>query len=106
MDEGEQFMSTKHVKEETKQKNSRSKEMNQSDKQQNASHDSKEKTDKLPRRRLIPIWLRIVLVIVLCFFAIIVGMIIGYGVLGDGAPLDVLKVDTWKHIINIVKGDV
>lgn len=30
---------------------------------------------------------------------------IGYGVLGDGRPLDALKPSTWQHIIDLVEKD-
>lgn len=70
---------------------------------QKRKDDSTEQAYKLPKRRIFPIWLRIVLVILLCVIAIILGAIIGFGVLGDGKPLDALKLDTWKHIVNIVK---
>lgn len=61
-----------------------------------------EKRKRAPRVRLFPIWLRIVVVLILCAFALVAGLTIGYGVMGDGAPADVLKVETWKHIIDIV----
>lgn len=56
------------------------------------------------RFRLIPIWLRIVIVLLLWILAIIIGLMIGFGVLGDGKATDVLKWDTWQHILNIMNG--
>lgn len=54
------------------------------------------------RRRIFPIWLRILFIIVGCIGAIIAGVMVGYGVLGDGVPQDALKKETWQHIIDIV----
>lgn len=54
--------------------------------------------------RLIPIWLRIILVLVLLTGAAILGAMLGYGYIGDGVPADVLKKETWTHILDIVKG--
>lgn len=54
--------------------------------------------------RLLPIWLRIVLVLLLLTGAAIFGAIIGYGYMGDGDPADVLKKETWTHILDIIKG--
>jgi hypothetical protein len=54
--------------------------------------------------RLFPIWLRILLVLVLLMGALAAGLMIGYGYVGDGEPKDALKWETWKHIIDIVKG--
>lgn len=65
--------------------------------------DVSEKKARKPRRRIFPIWLRIIVVLMLSALALIIGAIIGYGVLGDGSPLDVLKIETWQHIIDIVK---
>ncbi|HEX5564246.1 MAG TPA: DNA-directed RNA polymerase subunit beta [Sporosarcina sp.] len=54
--------------------------------------------------RLFPIWLRIVLVLLLIAGAAILGAIIGYGYVGDGVPSDVLKKETWTHILDIING--
>ncbi|WP_085506236.1 DNA-directed RNA polymerase subunit beta [Thalassobacillus devorans] len=62
---------------------------------------SRKKEEKPPRRRIFPIWLRLIVITILCVLALIVGLIVGYGVLGDGDPLDVLKLETWEHIWNI-----
>lgn len=55
-----------------------------------------------PNRRVVPIWLRIIIVLSLSAIALVLGLMIGYGMLGDGAPLDVLKKETWQHIADIV----
>lgn len=60
------------------------------------------KLGRRPRRRIFPIWLRIVVVSVLATVALISGLMIGYGVLGGGNALDALRVETWQHIIDIV----
>jgi len=54
--------------------------------------------------RLLPIWLRVVLVLLLLAGAAIFGAIIGYGYMGDGEPADVLKKETWIHILDIING--
>lgn len=56
------------------------------------------------RLRLIPIWLRIIIVILLFLVAVIVGLVIGYSVIGDGAASDVLKWETWQHLLDIING--
>lgn len=56
------------------------------------------------RLRLIPIWLRVILVVLLLFCVSIIGLVIGYSVLGTGEALDVLKWGTWQHIIDIIRG--
>ncbi len=63
---------------------------------------AKRKTKK-PRLRMIPIWLRLIIILLLAFVVLIVGLMIGYGVLGDGNPKDALKIETWQHVIDIVK---
>ncbi|MEG9296072.1 DNA-directed RNA polymerase subunit beta [Mangrovibacillus sp. Mu-81] len=54
------------------------------------------------RVRMLPIWLRILLVILLLAASLILGAMVGYGVIGDGNPTDVFKKETWQHIIDIV----
>ncbi|MCP1143635.1 DNA-directed RNA polymerase subunit beta [Lysinibacillus endophyticus] len=54
--------------------------------------------------RLFPIWLRLLIVFILLFLAICFGVMIGYGVIGDGKPLDALKWGTWQHILDIING--
>lgn len=54
------------------------------------------------RIRLIPIWLRILIVLVLMVVFFFIGAMIGYGVIGDGSPWDVFKKSTWTHITDII----
>ncbi|MFC3040425.1 DNA-directed RNA polymerase subunit beta [Virgibacillus xinjiangensis] len=61
-----------------------------------------EKLASQPRRRVFPIWLRIIVVILLAAIALIAGLMIGYSVLGDGNPLEILRAETWEHIYDIV----
>lgn len=56
------------------------------------------------RIRLIPIWLRIIIVLFAIIAAAALGLMFGYGVLGDGKATDALKPDTWKHILDIIGG--
>jgi len=63
-----------------------------------------ERTKKKPRRRIFPLWLRIIVILILAAGALATGLMIGFGVIGDGTPTDVLKVETWQHIIDIVVG--
>ena len=55
------------------------------------------------RIRLIPIWLRIVLLLVLTGGFMVAGAAVGYGLLGDGNAGDVLKQSTWTHILDLVE---
>lgn len=54
--------------------------------------------------RMIPIWLRVILVILLLAGVMAIGLQIGYGSIGDGNPNDVFKKETWLHIVDIIKG--
>ncbi|GIN86528.1 hypothetical protein J6TS2_29140 [Heyndrickxia sporothermodurans] len=70
----------------------------------------KEKAKKKPsmkekqkiRIRLIPIWLRLIIVVFTVLISVVAGVIVGYGVIGDGKPMDALKKSTWTHIIDLV----
>ena len=54
--------------------------------------------------RMIPIWLRLILIILLIGIVTVIGLRIGYSYIGDGNPEDVLKKETWVHIFDIIKG--
>lgn len=54
--------------------------------------------------RLIPIWLRVILVLLLFLLAAVIGLNVGYSIIGDGVSSDVLKWDTWQHILDIMSG--
>ncbi|MFZ0370225.1 MAG: DNA-directed RNA polymerase subunit beta [Halobacillus sp.] len=61
-----------------------------------------EKTGHKSRIRVLPIWLRIIIVLALSIVALFIGLMVGYGVIGDGKPMDALSWDTWQHIWDIV----
>lgn len=54
--------------------------------------------------RMFPIWLRILLVTALFAGAAAAGLMVGYGVLGDGEPKDALKWKPYQHILEIKDG--
>lgn len=54
--------------------------------------------------RMFPIWLRILLIILLLAVAVAAGLMIGYGVVGDGKPTDALKWETYQYILDIKDG--
>lgn len=54
--------------------------------------------------RLFPIWVRIIIVVAILATAAVLGAMVGYGYIGDGQPSEVLKKDTWTHIIDIISG--
>ncbi|MBW7650411.1 DNA-directed RNA polymerase subunit beta [Anoxybacillus sp. ST4] len=55
------------------------------------------------RRRLIPIWLRLLLVLCFITMSALAGAMVGYGVLGDGNPFEALKPATWQHMIDLIE---
>jgi len=54
--------------------------------------------------RMFPIWLRILLIILFLVGAAMAGLMIGYGVLGEGEPMNALKWETYQHMIDIKDG--
>lgn len=65
-------------------------------------HTTKNKRTKKPKRRIVPIGFRILFVLLLSAISLMVGLMVGYGVIGDGNPIDALKIETWQHIIDFV----
>jgi hypothetical protein len=57
---------------------------------------------KRVRTRLIPIWLKLILFILLVVICAGAGAMFGYGVLGGGNPADILNESTWTHIRDLV----
>ena len=69
---------------------------------------SPEPTNDQPVRwvqlRLIPIWLRIILVVALFIAAGAIGITVGYSVIGGGDSSDALQWSTWQHLLDIMSG--
>ena len=57
---------------------------------------------KKVRVRLIPIWLRLVIIIALLALSTALGAAVGYGILGNGDPMDVFEKTTWVHVLDLV----
>jgi hypothetical protein len=76
--------------------------LKQTRRQQKRKRREEKRKNKIPRLRIFPIWLRIVLIAGLSFIALCVGLMIGYGGLGDGDPKDALKWETWQHIADLI----
>jgi uncharacterized membrane protein YvbJ len=54
------------------------------------------------RVRLIPIWLRIIIVIILLGTSIMLGAMFGYGVMGGRDAKEIFEKSTWTHIKDLV----
>lgn len=63
----------------------------------------KRKRGRKIRIRIVPIWLRLIIVSILLAASVLVGVIVGYGVIGDGKTSDALNKSTWQHIVDLVK---
>lgn len=88
-------------------KPSKSKKENGTDKrtrkEQKKRQKEEKKANKRSLRRIFPIWLRLIVIPLLCIVALLLGVMVGYGVIGEGSPFDALHKETWQHIIDIVK---
>jgi hypothetical protein len=54
--------------------------------------------------RILPIWLRVVLILLLLTGAAVLGALVGYSIIGDGNSGDVFNKETWAHILDIING--
>lgn len=52
---------------------------------------------------IIRIISQIVLLSLILFLIFIVGLFIGYSIIGNGKFWEVLNIDTWRHILNFIK---
>lgn len=94
--------SQKHKTKNSQRNNANVSKSSQMRKQEKAKRKQEKLQSKKPRRRLFPIWLRIIVVLLFSAAALVAGLMIGYGIVGDGVPTDALKFETWQHIIDIV----
>ncbi|MDN4492130.1 DNA-directed RNA polymerase subunit beta [Ureibacillus aquaedulcis] len=76
----------------------------QKEKKEKRSEKNNDKPMRWYNFRLFPIWLRIILVLLLLIIAGAAGLMIGFGVIGSGEPLDALKQETWQHMLDIING--
>ena len=63
-----------------------------------------QQNSKWVKIRLLPIWLRIILILLLLVIVAAIGLIFGYSIIGEGESVDALKWSTWKHILDIMNG--
>ncbi|WP_031406716.1 DNA-directed RNA polymerase subunit beta [Geobacillus vulcani] len=61
------------------------------------------KPRRFARTRLIPIWLRLIIIAVLMAASLAIGAVVGYSAIGDGRWLDVFRPSTWQHILDFVE---
>lgn len=75
---------------------------------QEVKSETEEATKTKPVRwvqiRILPIYVRVLLVIILLVAAAIIGALIGYSVLGDGSASGIFQKETWTHIFDIMSG--
>jgi len=74
--------------------------LQQKEQKEEQKHAGKEKKIRL---RLIPIWLRLIIVLALIVMSTTIGAAVGYGVLGDGKVFDIFDMSTWTHTIDLVQ---
>jgi len=88
-----------------KKKSAKAKEKEERKKQKKQEKAEKKK-NKIRRKRVIPIPLRIVAVLLFAGLALISGLMIGYGILGgQEEPGEILEMETWQYIIDYVIKD-
>ncbi|MDQ0160514.1 DNA-directed RNA polymerase subunit beta [Alkalibacillus salilacus] len=80
---------------------------NQEKSQRKAAKEEKKKNKKKRKGRVryLPVWLRFLLVIILAIVATILGLMVGYGVVGEGDdPSSVLDPDLWQNMYDYIRG--
>ena len=51
----------------------------------------------------IRLWVKIVVFLALPLLSLIIGLIFGYSIIGDGDKVDALKPSTWTHILEFLR---
>ncbi|HWL25399.1 MAG TPA: DNA-directed RNA polymerase subunit beta [Ureibacillus sp.] len=61
-------------------------------------------TKEILLSRTLATGLKVIIFISVLLFVAIAGLMIGYGVIGDGSPMDALNWGTWQHMLDIING--
>ncbi|AXF56361.1 DNA-directed RNA polymerase subunit beta [Salicibibacter kimchii] len=56
------------------------------------------------RVRLVPVWLRLLIVLFLLFVSVIAGLVLGYSVAGNGEGFRILRWETWNDLYQYISG--
>jgi hypothetical protein len=64
---------------------------------------SEQKKEVKIRIRLFPIWLRLLIIVLILASSLLAGVVVGYGVIGNGEVKDAFEESTWTHIVDLVK---
>lgn len=74
--------------------------------------DTSENAGPAKKKFRLPLWarillktIRILIVPALCIGALITGMYIGYSIVGEQDSSDVWKIETWRHVYDLVFGN-
>ncbi|MBU9723420.1 MULTISPECIES: DNA-directed RNA polymerase subunit beta [Bacillaceae] len=57
------------------------------------------------RIRLIPVWLKVIVVVSLLAGSLVVGAMVGFGLGGDGDPRSILDKETWYYVYDLIFAD-
>ncbi|MCM3356459.1 MULTISPECIES: DNA-directed RNA polymerase subunit beta [unclassified Psychrobacillus] len=96
---------TEEVKSSSRQQRRLEKTQGQANKKEPVNESTEQtKQTKWVQIRMFPIWLRILIVAALIAVAVAAGLMVGYGVIGEGEPKDALKWETYQHIFDIKDG--
>ena len=60
-----------------------------------------EETSKKLVHRRFPLVVRILLFLYIATIVFFVGLMMGYGILGN--PFEIFRIETWEHIINLTE---
>lgn len=94
-----------NTKEQTKENKSTQQTLEQdghhADEMTTEQSDKKSRFKRYPARKF-PIYLRIIVVLVLLIVSALLGLIVGYAFFGDGTITDALKIDTYRHIYDLI----
>ncbi|SDI63025.1 DNA-directed RNA polymerase subunit beta [Alteribacillus bidgolensis] len=56
------------------------------------------------RIRMVPIWVRLLIILGLFLISLIAGLIVGYALIGEGKSIQILNWETWQSLFNFMNG--
>lgn len=99
-----ELMSEKRKEDLTQLKRTSRRRLRQEEKKKSKDVKQPQTTKEIVVSRMIATGIKVLIFFAILFFVAIAGLMIGYGVIGDGNPIDALNWGTWQHMLDIING--
>ena len=99
-----ELMSEKTNEDLSKEKRTSRRRMRKEEKKNKKEVKQPQTTKEILLSRLLATGTKVIIFFAILLFVAIAGLMIGYGVIGEGNPMDALNWSTWQHMLDIING--